>query len=72
MKQLVWMGTGVVIGVIALRKVNQAKCGPRYEGLDRAVNRFADGIHDFADAVRAGMHERDTELREALRANSAI
>jgi len=72
MKQLVWMGTGVVIGVIALKKVNQAKCGPRYEGLDRAVNRFADGIHDFADAVHAGMHERDTELREALGANSAI
>jgi hypothetical protein len=30
------------------------------------VGRLADGLYDFADAVRSGMHERETDLRAAL------
>jgi hypothetical protein len=70
MKRLVWMGIGVAIGIIAFRKISeaqsnmQANLGP--EGLNRAVGRLTDGIYDFADAVRAGMQERETDLRTAL------
>ncbi len=70
MKRFVWMGIGVAIGVIAFRKISeaqsnmQANLGP--EGLNRAVGRLADGVYDFADAVRAGMRERETDLRAAL------
>jgi hypothetical protein len=70
MKRFVWMGIGVAIGVIAFRKISeaqsnmQANMGP--EGLNRAVGRLADGVYDFADAVRAGMRERETDLRAAL------
>jgi hypothetical protein len=70
MKRLVWMGIGVAIGVIAFRKVTEAQTtiqsnlGP--EGLNRAVGRLADGLYDFADAVRSGMHEREADLRTAL------
>ncbi|MDQ1058969.1 uncharacterized protein with PhoU and TrkA domain [Arthrobacter globiformis] len=66
MKRLVWMGIGVAIGVIAFRKVTEAQSALGPEGLNRAVGRLADGVYDFADAVRAGMHERETDLRAAL------
>ena len=66
MKRIVWMGIGVAIGVIAFRKVSQAQSTLGPEGLNRAVGRLADGVYDFADAVRAGMRERETDLRTAL------
>jgi hypothetical protein len=74
MKRFVWMGIGVAIGVIAFRKISeaqstmQANLGPA--GLNRAVGRLADGVYDFADAVRSGMRERETDLRAALGVDS--
>ncbi|MCP9001276.1 DUF6167 family protein [Pseudarthrobacter sp. RMG13] len=66
MKRFVWMGIGVAIGVIAFRKISEAQSNLGPAGLNRAVGRLADGVYDFADAVRAGMHERETDLRAAL------
>jgi len=66
MKRLVWMGIGVAIGAIAFRKVTEAQATLGPVGLNRAVGRLADGVYDFADAVRAGMRERETDLRAAL------
>jgi hypothetical protein len=66
MKRIVWMGIGVAIGVIAFRKINEAQSNLGPEGLNRAVGRLTDGIYDFADAVRVGMQERETDLRAAL------
>jgi hypothetical protein len=60
------MGIGVAIGVIAFRKVSEAQSSLGPEGLNRAVGRLADGVYDFADAIRAGMRERETDLRSAL------
>ena len=66
MKRIVWMGIGVAIGVIAFRKITQAQASIGPDGLNRAVGRLADGVYDFADAVRAGMNEREVDLRAAL------
>jgi uncharacterized protein with PhoU and TrkA domain len=71
MKRIVWMGIGVAIGVIAFRKVSQAQSALGPAGLNRAVGQLADGVYDFADAVRAGMRERETDLRTALGVESA-
>ena len=60
------MGIGVAIGIIAFRKVSEAQSSLGPEGLNRAVGRLADGVYEFADAVRDGMRERDTDLRAAL------
>jgi hypothetical protein len=65
------MGIGVAIGVIAFRKVTEAKANIGPDGLNRALGRLADGLFDFADAVRSGMHEREEDLRSALGINSA-
>ena len=56
----------MAIGVIAFRKITAAQTALGPEGLNRAVGRLADGVYDFADAVRVGMRERETELRSAL------
>ena len=66
MKRIVWMGIGVAIGVIAFRKITEAKANIGPDGLNRAVARLADGVYDFTDAVRAGMNEREADLRAAL------
>ena len=72
MNRIIWMGIGVAIGVIAFRKVAEAQSNFGPEGLNRAVGRLADGLFDFADAVREGMQERETELRAALGIDTAI
>ena len=61
----------MAIGVIAFRKVTEAQANLGPEGLNRAVGRLADGVYDFADAVRVGMRERETDLRAALGVDSA-
>ncbi|MDR6436204.1 hypothetical protein AB4Y77_05450 [Paenarthrobacter sp. YAF11_1] len=66
MKRIVWMGIGVAIGVIAFRKITEAQANIGPDGLNRAVGRMADGLFDFADAVRTGMHQREEDLRAAL------
>ena len=71
MNRIIWMGIGVAIGVIAFRKLTEAQSTLGPEGLNRAVGRLADGVYDFADAVRVGMLERETELRTALGVDAA-
>ncbi len=60
------MGIGVAVGVIAFRKITQAQTALGPEGMNRAVGRLADSVYDFADAVRTGMRDRESELRSAL------
>lgn len=72
MKRIVWMGIGVAIGVIAFRKITEAQANLGPEGLNRAVGRMADGLFDFADAVRSGMHQREEDLRAALGIDDAV
>ena len=72
MKRIVWMGIGVAIGVIAFRKLNEVQSTFCPEGLNRAVGRMADGLYEFADAVRGGMQERETDLRTALGVESGV
>lgn len=65
------MGIGVAVGVIAFRKITQAQTALGPEGMNRAVGRLADGVYDFADAVRTGMRDRESELRSALGVDDA-
>ncbi|AUZ87238.1 DUF6167 family protein [Arthrobacter sp. TmT3-37] len=61
-----WLAAGITIGVVAVRKVSQAKSTLGPEGLNRAVGQISDSIADFADALRSAMSERETDLRAAL------
>ncbi|MHA7238615.1 hypothetical protein [Arthrobacter sp. TMS1-12-1] len=61
-----WLAAGITIGVVAVRKVTQAKSTLGPEGLNRAVGQISDSIADFADALRSAMSEREDDLRTAL------
>ncbi|NYE94325.1 hypothetical protein FHU41_000546 [Psychromicrobium silvestre] len=65
-KRIFWLGLGVTVGVIAARKLGQAQQSIGPAGLNRAVGRINDDLHNFADAVWDGMNRRETELRSAL------
>jgi hypothetical protein len=65
-KRIVWLGVGVAIGVIAYQKITEARALASPGGLNRAVASLADSVVHFADQVRAGMAERETELRRGL------
>ncbi len=66
MKKIFWLGVGITIGVIAARKIASVQGAMGPEGLNRAVGRVTDAVHDFADALRENMNEREADLRLAL------
>ncbi|MFD1212436.1 DUF6167 family protein [Arthrobacter sp. GCM10027362] len=66
MKRVIWLAAGITIGVLAVRKLSEARQTFGPEGLNRAVGTLADSIANFADAVRDGMQEREADLRAAL------
>ena len=71
MKRMIWMAAGVAIGVLAVRKLSQTRDALGPVGLNRALGQVADSVATFADAVRDGMQERETDLRLALGIDSA-
>ena len=66
MKRIVWLGVGVALGGIAYQKITEARSLASPGGLNRAVASLADSVAHFADQVRAGMGEREAELRRGL------
>lgn len=65
-KRIFWVGIGVAIGVIVVRKLSAAQQNLNPSGLNRQVGRVTDSVHDFTDSVREGMGRREEELRTAL------
>ncbi|MCC9196429.1 DUF6167 family protein [Arthrobacter sp. zg-Y820] len=66
MKRVFWMSIGVTIGVIAVRRLSDAKNTLGPAGLNQAIGTAAGALQNFADAFRDGMTEREGELRTAL------
>ncbi len=66
MKKIFWLGIGITVGVLATRKIAAARGAIGPDGLNRAVGRASDAVHDFADALRQNMGEREADLRLAL------
>lgn len=65
-KRVFWMSVGVTIGVIAVRRLSDARNTLGPAGLSQAIGTAADALQNFADAFREGMNEREGELRTAL------
>ncbi len=70
MRRLFWITLGATAGVLVVRKVTRAAESVTPEGaadrVSAGLETLADSVREFADEVRAGMAERDTELRQAL------
>lgn len=70
MRRLFWVAAGAAAGVYAVRRVQRTASSLSPQGLAgslaAAVDDLAEAVRDFSAEVRAGMAEREIELREAL------
>ncbi len=60
------MGVGATVGVLVVRKITKTAQAFTPAGLADSAGGIGDSIRYFADQVRAGMVEREAELRDAL------
>jgi Family of unknown function (DUF6167) len=65
-RRLFWVALGATVGVLVVRKVTRTAEAVSPAGLARALEGAGDGLRDFAASVRAGMADREEELRVAL------
>ena len=70
MRRLFWIALGATAGILVARKITKSARSLTPDGAaDRvagALGGLGQAFREFADDVKAGMAERDIELREAL------
>lgn len=66
MRRLFWVAVGAAAGVYAVRKVQKTLHAYSPSGLAARADGVGGTVRAFAGEVRAGMAEREAELREAL------
>jgi hypothetical protein len=70
MKRLFWLGVGVAVGALVVRKVLKTADSYSPQGLaDSArgsVGDLVESVREFAEDVRAAMAEREDDLLAAL------
>jgi len=65
-RRLFWIAVGAGAGIYVMRKVSKVAEAASPTGIARGLESLGDSLRYFADEVRAGMSERESELREAL------
>ena len=72
MKRLLWLGIGLAIGAIAVRKVTRKASEFTPSGIATSLSESAGGLveslRSFVADVREGMAEREREIHEAFAA----
>ena len=70
MKRLLWLGVGVAVGAIVVRKLTQKANEYTPSGIATSLSQSAGGLvesmRSFVDDVRAGMAEREEQIHEAF------
>jgi hypothetical protein len=70
MKRIFWLAVGATVGVLVVRKLSAKAAQFTPQGIVKqmrgAATEVADAVRGFGDEVRAGMAEREDELRESL------
>ncbi|MDX6249173.1 MAG: hypothetical protein QOF10_2533 [Kribbellaceae bacterium] len=66
MKRIVWFIIGTLVGVYLVTRLKRRAQALAPESLQASAEKMASAIRHFGDEVRAGMAERETELRDAL------
>lgn len=70
MKRIFWLAVGAAVGVLVVRKLSAKAQQFTPQGVVKqvrdAANDVAEAVRGFGDEVRAGMAEREDELREGL------
>lgn len=70
MKRVFWIALGATAGILIARQITKAARNLTPDGaasrVAGAIGGLTQAFREFADDVKAGMAERDIELREAL------
>jgi hypothetical protein len=70
MKRLVWLGIGLAVGALVVRKATRAAQSFTPGGIASSVSESAGGlvetVRSFVEDVRSGMAEREQQIHEAL------
>jgi hypothetical protein len=65
-RRIFWLVVGIAVGVYAVTRLKKRAQVLAPESLQESAAKVAAAIRHFGDEVRAGMAERETELRDAL------
>jgi hypothetical protein len=65
-KRILWFIIGTAVGIYAVTRLKKRAQVLAPESLQQSAEKVASAIRHFGDEVRAGMAERETELRDAL------
>ena len=72
MKRLLWLGVGLAVGAIAVRKLTRKANEFTPSGIATSLSQSAGGLvesmRSFVDDVRAGMAEREEQIHQAFAA----
>jgi hypothetical protein len=72
MKRLLWLGVGLAVGAVVVRKLTQKANQFTPSGIATSLSESAGGLveslRNFVDDVRDGMAEREQEIHEAFAA----
>lgn len=71
MKRILWLIIGILVGVYAVTRLKKRIQVLAPESLQQSAEKVASAIRHFGDEVRAGMEEREVELRDALGIDTA-
>jgi hypothetical protein len=66
MRRVFWIALGATAGVLVVRKLGKTARSYTPAGLADRAGGLGANLRYFADEVRAGMAEREIELRDAL------
>ncbi|GAA3770577.1 hypothetical protein GCM10022225_66940 [Plantactinospora mayteni] len=70
MKRLLWLGIGLAVGALVVRKLTRTAQAYTPGGIASSVADSAGGLvqslRDFADDVRDGMAEREQQIHQAF------
>jgi hypothetical protein len=72
MKRLLWLGVGLAVGAIAVRKLTRKASEFTPSGIATSLSESAGGLvgslRNFVEDVRDGMAEREQQIHEAFAA----
>jgi hypothetical protein len=72
MKRLLWLGAGLAVGALVVRKLTQKANEFTPSGIATSLSESAGGlvesVRSFVDDVRVGMTERESEIHQAFAA----
>jgi hypothetical protein len=72
MKRLLWLGVGLAVGALVVRKMTKKANEFTPSGIATSLSQSAGGlvesVRSFVDDVREGMTEREQQIHEAFEA----